>query len=87
MTRKDLINSLSAAISTGGSEPSMHCEVCHKGMKEGVTLHRVNAKGVKGIWRCPRCLTHDQEANIDTTVRDIVGIIEKDNRDKTFENL
>jgi hypothetical protein len=30
----------------------MQCEVCKKGMKEGVTLYRINRKGIPGIWRC-----------------------------------
>lgn len=30
----------------------MVCEICGKGMKERVNLHRQNEIGVKGIWRC-----------------------------------
>ena len=30
----------------------MQCEICGKGMREGVTLYRANEKGIKGIWRC-----------------------------------
>lgn len=30
----------------------MKCEVCERGPSDGVTLHRQNEKGVKGIWRC-----------------------------------
>jgi hypothetical protein len=30
----------------------MRCEICGRGPKDGVTLHRQNAKGVDGIWRC-----------------------------------
>lgn len=58
----------------------MKCEICNRGMESGVTLHRVNEKGVTGIWRCPMCLTHEQEANLDPDVRKIVGIIEESNR-------
>jgi hypothetical protein len=30
----------------------MKCIVCGRGMKEGVTLIRLNEKGVTGIWAC-----------------------------------
>lgn len=33
----------------------MQCEICGRGpdpSKGGVTIHRQNKKGVKGIWRC-----------------------------------
>lgn len=58
----------------------MECEICHKTPADGITtLHRVNEKGVKGIWRCKRHLTHDQEAAIDPEVLKITQIIEKRN--------
>jgi len=63
----------------------MKCEICGKGMAEGKTLHRVNEKGVKGVWRCNQHLSFDQEANLDPEVRDIVRIIEADSREKGFE--
>ena len=28
----------------------MICVFCHKGLKDGYTLHRINEKGVPGIW-------------------------------------
>ena len=30
----------------------MKCEICGRGMVEGVNLHRQNEKGVNGVWRC-----------------------------------
>jgi len=30
----------------------MICVFCHKGLKDGYTLHRINEKGVPGIWAC-----------------------------------
>lgn len=30
----------------------MKCEICGRGMREGVTLIRQNEKGVIGLWRC-----------------------------------
>lgn len=31
------------------------CDLCGRGVKDGVALHRQNSKGVKGIWRCGDC--------------------------------
>lgn len=28
------------------------CEICHRGPEQGVAVHRANAKGQPGIWRC-----------------------------------
>lgn len=33
----------------------MKCEICGKGMREGVTLIRQNPKGEFGVWRCEFC--------------------------------
>lgn len=60
----------------------MNCEICKRDISDGVSLHRVNEFGVKGVFRCPDHLTHDQEANLDPEVRDIVNIIKADNREK-----
>lgn len=62
----------------------MECEICKRNpIDDGVVLHRVNEKGVNGIWRCDTCLTPEQRASRDPVVDDIVKIIEQDNRDKT----
>ncbi len=55
----------------------MKCEVCDKGPQEGVTIYRVNPKGVKGIWRCPLHLTNDQAEKIDSTVITICTAVER----------
>lgn len=35
---------------------SMHCEICKRDpVHHGVSLHRQNEKGVKGVWRCDDC--------------------------------
>lgn len=54
----------------------MKCEICHLSIEEGVTLHRQNELGVDGVWRCS---THNQKP-IDPEIKDIVEIIEDDNR-------
>jgi len=33
----------------------MICEICYKGIGDGVALFRQNAKGQIGIWRCTAC--------------------------------
>lgn len=33
----------------------MNCEVCLKGMADGIALLRQNPKGEAGIWRCTLC--------------------------------
>lgn len=51
----------------------MTCYICGLGMGEGISLFRVNEKGVPGIWVC-----EDDSCNamIDKEVLDIVHIIE-----------
>lgn len=55
----------------------MNCEICNKGPREGVTVYRVNPKGVPGIWRCPAHLTNAQAERIDSTVITVVTAIER----------
>lgn len=50
----------------------MKCEICGKGMEQGVTLFRVNELGVTGVWRC----REHMEKQPDPIVEDIVNIIE-----------
>ena len=52
----------------------MKCEICGIGMKEGATLHRVNEKGVAGIWRCSE--------HYGGPVDEIVQILEDDMRSR-----
>jgi hypothetical protein len=51
------------------------CEVCGRGMADGVSLFRQNPKGQKGVWRCRECNARP----IDPEVNDIVSAIEDDN--------
>ena len=50
----------------------MKCEICGKGVLDGVTLYRQNELGVKGIWRCTE---HNQQP-VDKEVQELVDIIE-----------
>ena len=38
----------------------MHCIKCGGSLAEGLSLFRVNEKGVPGIWNCFPCLPKDQ---------------------------
>jgi hypothetical protein len=61
----------------------MECEICKRTVtQDSVTLHRINEKGVKGIWRCE---THLPPGFVfDPVVQDIGRIIEEDNRRKAL---
>lgn len=50
----------------------MKCEWCGKGLQDGVSLFRVNEKGVPGIWRCEA----DLDRRPDEQVAQIVAAIE-----------
>lgn len=50
----------------------MKCEICQKGIADGVSLFRQNAHGEVGIWRCRE---HNGEP-IDPEVDDLVSIIQ-----------
>ena len=50
----------------------VECEVCKKGIPEVAILHRVNEKGVPGIWRCENCMTSEQAEDINPVALAIV---------------
>lgn len=59
----------------------MRCEICNEGpTTTGVTILRVNPKGVPGIWRCKKCATPEQLASRDPETARITDIIEEDNQ-------
>lgn len=51
------------------------CEICHRGMAEGVTLYRVNEVGVEGIWRC-RDHRPSEDLEPDPELEALVDLIE-----------
>lgn len=57
----------------------MKCEVCAKGMPEGVTLWRQNAKGEIGIWRCTACNKLPRDPEIVEIVEAVTGQSEEPN--------
>lgn len=66
------------------SEHNIKCDWCGNGPADDppTTIHRVNPKGVAAIWRCRGCLSHDQEAALDSNVLGVVNVIESDNRSR-----
>ena len=48
----------------------MRCAVCGKGPMDGVTVYRVNEKGVKGVWAC-----REHRLN-PSTIQEIVDVLE-----------
>lgn len=53
----------------------MHCEMCNRGPKDGVSLYRMNAKGQPAIWRCESHIPRDRK--VDPVVAETVAMIEK----------
>ena len=54
----------------------MTCLFCGKGMKQGVSLFRVNATGQKGVWACEAHIKNT-DATVDPVVQQIVDTINK----------
>lgn len=54
----------------------MRCMFCRKGPMDGVTIHRVNAKGQPGIWACERHIGQTDAPPIPEEVRRVVNAIE-----------
>lgn len=52
----------------------MKCLFCQKGIAEGVTLYRVNAKGQPGVWACAKHIGQT-DAKVDPEVREISEIL------------
>jgi hypothetical protein len=54
------------------------CCVCHKGPlpeQGGVSIYRINAKGVDGIYACEQHLPQTDAAPLDSEIKEIVNII------------
>ena len=49
----------------------MKCCICRKGPVEGVTVYRVNAKGVAGIWACEKHLKQTDAPPVDPEVASV----------------
>lgn len=51
------------------------CCVCHKGPQQGITVHRINAKGQPGIWAFEKHIKQT-DGRIDPEVKKITDILE-----------
>jgi hypothetical protein len=54
----------------------MKCCICNKGPAEGVTIYRINAKGIHGIWACEKHLNQTDAPPISPEVRIVVDALE-----------
>ncbi len=52
----------------------MECLFCRRGVKQGVSLFRVNAKGRPGIWACSRHVGQT-DASISPDVKAVVSAL------------
>ena len=51
----------------------MECEICQRRPdKDGIAIHRINEKGIPGIWRCE---DHMEGRKVDKAVQDIIDTI------------
>ncbi len=53
----------------------MKCEICEKGIPNGVNLFRQNEKGVAGVWRC----TEHNKKYVHEDVKDIIEALKGNN--------
>lgn len=53
----------------------MKCEKCGEGMPQNKTLHRMNEKGVDGIWRCEECMTPEDWKKVDPETKRLTDAI------------
>lgn len=53
----------------------MRCIFCHKGPMDGVTIHRINEKGVEGIWACNKHIKQT-DVTVDPIVKKLTDIID-----------
>lgn len=54
----------------------MICCICGKGPANGVSVFRINEKGVPGIWACEQHIRQTDGAPIDPDMRRLTNIIE-----------
>ncbi len=50
----------------------MKCEICKLGPEDGVTIHRQNNFGEKGIWRCE---DHNEKI-VESDIQELVNVLE-----------
>jgi hypothetical protein len=55
----------------------MKCVVCKKGPLDGVSVFRINAKSVPGLWACKNHLRQTDAPKPDPEVVEIVELLER----------
>jgi hypothetical protein len=53
----------------------MRCVICGKGIPDVPALHRINQKGVKGLWACDKHLSQTDGPPVDPEVLDIIKVL------------
>ena len=53
----------------------MRCLFCNKGPMDGVTIYRINEKGVEGIWACHKHIKQTDVA-VDPAIKELTDIID-----------
>lgn len=60
-----------------------NCAVCNRHVSEDrVVLHRVNEKGIPGIFVCEPCLTPEQRAALDPETKHLTDTLRQDQYNK-----
>lgn len=55
----------------------MKCVICKKGRAEHVSLFRINARGVPGLWACAKHIKQTDAPPVDPEVAELVKILER----------
>lgn len=55
----------------------MKCVICQKGFPQVAVLHRINAKGVSGLWACEKHLAQTDGPPVDLEVKKITDILKR----------
>lgn len=53
----------------------MRCVICKKSIADVPVLHRINAKGVPGLWACDKHLAQTDGPPVDPVVKEITDIL------------
>lgn len=54
----------------------MRCVICSKGPQDGLTLHRINAKGQPGVWACSKHRGNTDAPPLDPALGEVIRILE-----------
>ena len=55
----------------------MKCIVCDKGPMNGITVYRLNKKGVPGVWACKEHVVNSDRQPLDPELVEQVAVLER----------